>query len=123
MKKYIAFISVCLLSLYAVAQQYNNTVTININSSSNPQITLDGKNYTLNSNVSAGKNTIITLYDLAQGQHSLQVRRSYQRSGKLENTRTVFLLRQGYNMRINLTGNGSFELIESPKKDVANNGT
>jgi Domain of unknown function (DUF4476) len=123
MKKYIAFLSVCLLSLSAVAQQYNNTVTININSSSNPQITLDGKNYTLNSNVSAGKNTIITLYDLAQGQHSLQVRRSYQRSGKLENTRTVFLLRQGYNMRINLTGNGSFELIESPKKDIANTGT
>ena len=123
MKKYFAFLSVSLLSLSVAAQQYNNTVTININSSTNPQITLDGKNYTLNSSVSAGNNTIITLYDLAQGQHNLQVRRSYQRSGKLENTRTVFLLRQGYNMRINLTGNGSFEIIEKPKKDVANNGT
>ncbi len=86
MKKYFAFLSVSLLSLSVAAQQYNNTVTININSSTNPQITLDGKNYTLNSSVSAGNNTIITLYDLAQGQHNLQVMRSYQRSGKLENT-------------------------------------
>jgi len=93
-------------------QRNMNAVTITVNGNKNLQITVDGKDYLLNTNIANDTKTTIAISDLETGQHTFQVTRTGQNGNRSENISTIFNLRRRYDMLINVNANGSLELIE-----------
>ncbi|HMK27200.1 MAG TPA: DUF4476 domain-containing protein [Chitinophagaceae bacterium] len=88
-----------------------NAVNITVNGNKNLQITVDGKDYLLNTNIANDTKTSIAISDLESGQHTFQVTRTGQ-NNRSEKISTIFTLRRRYDMVINVNANGSLELIE-----------
>ena len=116
-------LSVPAQSTLSVPMQRNiNAVTITVNGNKNLQITVDGKDYLLNTNIANENKTTIAISDLESGQHTLQVTRTGQNANRSEKISTIFNLRRRYDMLINVNANGSLELIEKLKsRNYGNN--
>jgi len=113
------FIFPCLLlSAQGNMRVTNKTsiVSLTVNGSENLHVIVDSKESALYNNRVADK-TSITYNNLEMGQHTLLVTRSAQNSNQQERISTIFNLRPSYDMLINVTDNGSLELIETRKSN------
>jgi hypothetical protein len=97
-------------------RNFNNqsVVTVNVNSNSNNEIRIDGRDY------GRGNNNVISVTDLQPGQHTLQVieRRGGTLGGILggrrnTNATTTFNVRPGYDEQITVNANGRTRVRET----------
>jgi hypothetical protein len=95
-----------------------STVTINATGNRNKQIVVDGKTYTID-NASATEQQEITISDLGVGQHTLELIRQSRNNASNASTKTNFTLREGYDMAISISANGS---ISTSEKRIARGG-
>jgi Domain of unknown function (DUF4476) len=121
MKYLILFFLSFLLVLPAGAQQDLSTVTITVNGNTGLQLRVDEKEYTSNNNSPTSSITIIEINNLATSQHNLQITRSVSYSRRQDKIFSMFYLRQGYDMLIELNEDGSLELVESKKQGTGYN--
>jgi hypothetical protein len=111
MKRIIGLVIGCFLAAASFAQY--NTVTIKVNGNKNRQIVLDGRTYSLD-NINSNKS--ITITDLQPGQHTIQVVRNRKNTNPVT---TTFTVTQGYDVSINVNGNGGIQVRE--KRSAYNN--
>ena len=113
----LAFLSA--LSVQAHQNMSASAVTITVNNNKSLQLFVDGKDYNLISDAAKNRQTTITINNLETGQHTLLFLRTSGNTNSSERLTTTFHLRYGFDMLIRLNGNGSLELIETKKIDVA----
>jgi hypothetical protein len=121
MKQASIFLISFLTALSIHAQQNLSAVTITVTGNKNLQVSVGGGEYNSNNNTIIGNSTTIVLNSLSIGQHSLLVTRTDESTNRPDRISTTFNLRYGYDMLINLTGNGSLELMETKKVGISNN--
>jgi uncharacterized protein YktA (UPF0223 family) len=117
--KHIPVFFVSLLMALSVYAFPPGEVTLIINGNKGLQLTVDNSNYNLTRVTTTGNKTMVALTNLSLGSHSLQVIRTNQLLKRQNNINVMFNLREGYNMMITVNGNGSLELIETPKTSMA----
>lgn len=103
MKTIFLFLASCLS--ISIAAQTVSTVTINVRGTNNDAIVIDNTEYIVNANTT----TPIVVSNLQAGQHTLQIKRS----DEVNPSSTVFTIRNGYDLQITITGNGSVQLRET----------
>jgi hypothetical protein len=125
MKRVILIFSSLLFTLSVLAYPLftGSAVTITVNGNKNLQISVDGRDYNLYGNVVLGNKTTISLTNLQAGQHTFQAIRNDQNTNRSEKISTTFNLRNGFDMLININGNGSIELIETRRIGASDNQT
>jgi len=114
MKLSIMFLSF-FISLAVVAQN-GSTVNITMRGNSNREVRVDGKNYSVNNEVSTAisENTPIRITNLALGQHSLEVVRTSRNNNTTRpGNATIFSLRSGYDLNIAINTDGSVQISET----------
>jgi Ca2+-binding EF-hand superfamily protein len=123
MKKVSIYLLSFLTALSVHAHQIiaGSNVTITVNSNKSLQLYIDSKDYNLVNTATNDIKATITINNMEIGQHSLLfVQTNSNKSGSVR-TNTIFNLRYGYDMNIQLNGNGSLELIESKKIVISDN--
>jgi len=115
MKQTLFFILSVIAALSVQSQQSKNTVSMTVNGNKNLQIAVDGRDYNLNNSTTTGNKTTFAINNLEMGQHTLEVTRTEQYSGRSDRIYTIFNLRSGFDMLIKVNENGSLELIETKK--------
>ena len=112
MKTIVISLLSCIITLSAIAQT-TNTLTINVRGSQTQQVRVDGRTYTVtnDNNDVNGRNTPIIITDLYPGQHTLQIVRTDDIDNS--NNTSYFNLRSGYDLQINISGNGSLQQRET----------
>jgi uncharacterized protein YjiS (DUF1127 family) len=124
--KQIAILLAGLLIALSVSAHNNkaaSAVTITVNGNKNLQISVDGRDFSLLNNIATGNKTTISVTNLETGPHTFLVIRTDQYTNRSDKISTTFNLRYGYDMLINVNGNGSIELIETKKIGVSDNQT
>lgn len=111
MKTFLIIMISCITTLAATAQT-TSTVTINVRGANNQSIIIDGQEYVVTSDYNTNSNTPIVVSNLPAGQHTLQLKRSDEANP----ASTVFTVRNGYDLQINITANGSVQLRETKWK-------
>lgn len=104
--KTVFILGLLVCSLFAFSQ---STVTINTTGNRNKQILVDGKSYSIN-NTAASDSILIS--DLAAGQHTLELVRTNQYD-RNASTKTSFTLRDGYDLTLTISANGSISTTEN----------
>lgn len=108
MKTVSIFLFSAITSVTALAQT-TSTVTINVRGANNRSIVIDGKEYTVVNDYNTNSNTPIVVSNLQNGQHTLQIRRD----DEVNPSSTIFTVRNGYDLQITITGNGSVQSRET----------
>lgn len=109
MKKLFSIVPALMMLWATVAQgQTARTVTINVEGNRTKQVAVDNKYYTVD-NTTTGAEKNIEITNLANGQHQLQIYRTYSTNPAA----TTFTLREGYDMTITVSSNGSVSMTES----------
>ncbi len=125
MKSLSIFIVGCFTALSVFAQN-NITVTVTLNGNLNREILIDGNSYLASdyaNTAEPGKN-MITVNDLAPGQHTLQVVRTTANNTRRNiGSERVFNLRAGYDLAIVVNGNGAIQLTEKRLRNKGRNNT
>ena len=111
MKTIAIFLLSCITTTAAVAQT-TSTVTINVRGANNESILINGQEYVVTSDYNTNNNTPIVVTNLQAGQHTLQIKRS----GEVNPSSTVFTVRNGYDLQINISSNGSVGMRETKWK-------
>jgi len=112
MKK-LSMLLLGVLAIMSVGAQRRSSVTLNVASTINTQVSIDGTTYTLNSAASTGRG-VATIPDLSIGQHTLLISSIAQyNTNRTADVSTTFNLRNRYDMRINVNADGSLELMET----------
>ena len=106
------------MATLSVLAQSVSTVTINVRGNDNEAIVMDNKEYIVYNDYSTNTNTPIVVSNLLSGQHTLQIKRS----DETNLSSTVFTIRTGYDLQINITANGSVQLRETKWRSENNNG-
>lgn len=88
----------------------NSTVTVNTTGNRNKQVIVDGKSYAI-SNAAIKDSQAIMINDLAAGQHTLELVRANPNS-RNTSTKTSFTLRDGYDLTLTISANGSISTAE-----------
>ena len=96
-----------------------NNLTVNIIGNKNLQVTIDGRDFNLSNSSCLGNKTTFVLKNLELGQHTLQITRTDLNSMRSGRISASFLLRNYYEMLINVNNNGSLELIENLKPGIS----
>lgn len=117
MKTISIFLLSCMTTLSMLAQSVS-TLTINVRGNNNEAIVIDNKEYIVYNDYSTNTNTPIVVSNLQSGQHTLQIKRS----DEVNPSSTVFTIRTGYDLQINITANGSVQLRETKWRSENNNG-
>lgn len=107
MKTISLFLVSCVMAT-AVISQTVSTVTINVRGNNNESIIIDGKEYVVNNDYNTNTNTPIVVSNLQAGQHTLQIKRT----NEVNPSSTVFTIRNGYDLQITITANGSVQSKE-----------
>jgi hypothetical protein len=115
MKALFLFLTVIFSSI--VFSQTQSTVTINTTGNRNKQLVVDNKYYTID-NTSATDQQSVVINDLTSGQHTLEVQR-VNANNRSVSTKTTFTLREGYDLTITVSANGS---VSSAEKRITNKG-
>jgi hypothetical protein len=120
MKKIVMGLAGLFVSLSILAQVSGTTVTINVMGNRNKQVSVDGNNYTISSDVNSvtGKNMPIMIPNLSVGQHTLEVINENPNRNDENTISTVFRIRAGYDMQITVRNNGTVQLKETKSKGV-----
>jgi hypothetical protein len=92
----------------AVISQTVSTITINVRGNNNESIIIDGKEYVVNNDYNTNTNTPIVVSNLQTGQHTLQIKRT----NEVNPSSTMFTIRNGYDLQITITANGSVQSKE-----------
>ncbi|TMI61404.1 MAG: DUF4476 domain-containing protein [Bacteroidetes bacterium] len=111
MKTILSFFVTCFTAISVFAQS-SSTLTINVRGADNERVIVDSKSYDIRNDINnSGVNTPVSITDLQPGQHTLQI----IRTGEVNNTgnTTVFYLRSGYDLSINIAANGSVQQRET----------
>lgn len=111
MKKLFSILCLSFLVSTAISQTRVGTVTVNVTGNRNKQVAVDGKTYTVTNTDAAGEQAIV-INDLANGQHSLEIFRTNVNNRTTSN-KTTFTLRQGYDLTITVSSNGSVSQAET----------
>lgn len=101
----------CITTIAAIAQT-TSIVTINVRGTNNESIIIDGQEYVVTSDYNTNSNTPIVVSNLQSGQHTLQIKRS----DEMNPSSTVFTVRNGYDLQITITANGSVQQRETKWK-------
>lgn len=109
MKKLFTAFTLLLTGLAALAQ--TSTVRINTTGNRNKQVIVDGKTYTIN-NVTARDSQAVVIADLAAGQHTLELVRT-NTNNRNTSTKSSFNLRDGYDLTLTVSANGSISTAET----------
>ena len=105
-----------LSSFTAISVLAQSTVTINLRGNSNRQIEVDGIKYAVSNDAdNQAGNKYIILTGLQPGQHRLNVINTDALKTVNDNT-TIFNLRSGFDLQINVTNNGSVQLKETLRR-------
>ena len=117
MKKIFSILSsfVIFSNAFSQAQQYE-TVTINVTGTRAKQILVDNKIYTIN-NTSINQEQAVVINNLENGQHALEIVKKNNSSYK-----TIFTLREGYDLNIGISSTGSISLTEKRMETWSGNG-
>jgi hypothetical protein len=107
MKTLLIFFIGCVTTIAAIAQT-TSTVTVNVRGTDNESIIIDGQEYIVTSDYNTNSNTPIVVSNLQAGQHTLQLKRT----DDINPTSTVFTVRNGYDLYITITANGSVQQRE-----------
>ena len=99
---------------------YANTVTVIVIGNKDLQLSVDGGQYISNSNATSGNTSTFNLNDLKAGYHTIVGTRTDPNTNKQERMSAAFQLRNGFNMLVQINGNGSLELIETKTNGVLN---
>lgn len=111
MKKIFSFLPMLLLAGALFGQLTSNrTVTINVTGSRNKQIVIDDKTYPITTTVN-GEQTII-VNDLSLGTHTMELVRSGFSNIFQASSLTNFTVREGYDLEINVSSNGTVNVTE-----------
>jgi len=111
MKTILSFFVTCFTAISVFAQS-SSTLTINVRGADNERVIVDSKSYDIRNDINnSGVNIPVSITDLQPGQHTLQI----IRTGEVNNTgnTTVFYLRSGYDLSINIAANGSVQQRET----------
>ncbi len=108
MKTILMFLFSGITAIAAIGQT-TSTVTISVKGANNESILINGQEYVVTSDYSANNNTPIVVSNLQSGQHTLQIKRR----NEVIPSSTVFTVRNGYDLQINITANGSVQLRET----------
>lgn len=113
MKKILFFLPVLLLAGALSAQLTSNrTATINVSGSRNKQIIIDDITYPVTTSA-YGQQTIV-VNNLSLGPHTLELVRSGLSNVFGATDLTNFTVRQGYDLQINVSSNGTVNVTEVP---------
>src|SRR6188474_3110707 len=107
MKTIFLFLASC-ISILSVSAQSVSTVTVNVRGNNNEAIMIDSKEYTVYSDNNTNTSTPIVVSNLQSGQHTLQIKRT----NEVNPSSTIFTIRNGYDLNITITGNGSVQSRE-----------
>jgi hypothetical protein len=113
MKTIIFVFALLIIGSTSAFAQLQPTVTIKTEGNRNKQVIVDNKTYTI-SNTQA--DNTITISDLGLGQHTLSVVRTNQAN----RSTTYFTVREGYDLSINISSNGS---VSSSETRIGRGGT
>jgi hypothetical protein len=111
MKTIAIFLVTCTMAVASIAQT-TSTVTINVRCTNNLAVIIDAQEYAVSNDYNANSNTPIVVSNLQSGQHTLQIRRTDEASP----SSTVFTVRNGYDLQVIITANGSVQLRETKWK-------
>lgn len=112
MKQLFTLVSSTMITLAASAQV--STVTINVTGNREKLVLVDGVTYTATASAAANTNIgVITLTNLAAGQHSLEIRSTVASNRRNTNNSTTFNLRTGYDMTITVGNGGNVQTAET----------
>ncbi|HET6768185.1 MAG TPA: DUF4476 domain-containing protein [Chitinophagaceae bacterium] len=121
--KQVSILLIGLLTAFsAQAQQNLSAVTITVTGNKNLQVAVDGRDYDLPNSTSVSNKTTFVINNLSIAQHAFQITRTDQNTNRSDRISTIFNLRSGYDMRINVNQNGSIELIEIRKTGTSDDG-
>lgn len=118
MKVLFSAVAILLCSNLAFSQvQSKGTVTINVTGNRTKQIIVDNQTYSINNTTTTQKQEVV-ITTLQNGQHPLEIVRlnNYNRTAT---TKTSFTLREGYDLTLAISQNGS---VSSTEKRIVNNG-
>lgn len=104
------FTLLTLLVISASAFTQTSTVTINTTGNRNKQIVVDGKSYAI-SNATAADDQAVVITDLSEGQHTLELIRT-NANNRNATTKTYFTVRDGYDLTVTVSANGSISSAE-----------
>lgn len=107
MKTISLFLVSCTVAASVISQTVS-TVTINVRGNNNEAIIIDGREYVVSNDYNTNTNTPIVVSNLQSGQHTLQIRRI----NEVNPSSTVFTIRNGYDLQITITANGSVQSKE-----------
>lgn len=114
MKALSIFIVSCFTAVSVFAQS-NIVVTVTLNGNLNREVLIDGTTYypTDYTNTNSNNKNMITVNNLAPGQHRLQVvRTNAAGTRRTVGNQRLFNLRAGYDLDIVVNGNGTVQLTE-----------
>lgn len=111
MKTISLFLVSCIMATSVISQTVS-TVTINVRGTNNESIIIDGREYVVNTDYSTNTNTPIVVSNLQAGQHTLQIKRI----NDVNPSSTIFTIRNGYDLQITITANGSVQTRETKWK-------
>ena len=119
--KQVSIFLIGLTTAFSVhAQENTSAVTIAVTGNKNLQIAVDGRDYDLTNSTRVSNKTTFVINNLSLAQHNFQVTRTDQNTNRPGRISTIFILRSGYDMRINVNQNGSIELIETKRTGFSN---
>ena len=107
MKTISLFLISCTMAASVISQTVS-TLTINVRGNNNEAIIIDGKEYVVSNDYNTNTNTPIVVSNLQSGQHTLQIKRT----DEVNPSSTVFTIRNGYDLQITITANGSVQSKE-----------
>ncbi|MDZ4792671.1 MAG: DUF4476 domain-containing protein [Bacteroidota bacterium] len=122
MKVLFSLLAFLLIASNAFSQTpSSSTVTIKVLGNRTKQVAVDNQYYTINS-TGVSQEQVVTINDLASGQHLLEIFRN-NKYNKSYSTKTNFTLRQGYDLTISVSANGSLSTTEQKIDRWQNGGT
>ena len=122
--KQVFILSFCILTVFSVYAHKTidgNNLTVKINGNKNLQVSVDGRGFDLSNSSILGNKTTFVLNNLEIGQHTLQITRTDLNTMRSDRISAPFILRNNYEMLINVNTNGSLELIENFKPGISDN--
>lgn len=123
MKKINTLLIGLLATTFIQAQQQTAQLAISVTGNKNLVITVDDRNYSPESAHISGNKSMVLINDLSSGQHNLQISRTNLNTNRADRLSTMFILRSRYNMQVNVNEDGSLELIETLKGNLADEHT
>jgi len=110
--KTVSILLISAITSISTLAQTTSTVTINVRGQNNRAVIIDGNEYTVTNDYNTNSNTPIVVSNLQNGQHTLQIKRD----DEMNPSSTIFTVRNGYDLTITITANGSVQSRETKWK-------